>query len=153
MFNQIKAIFAKYFLHILKGQASGFHTLISLLNSCKDLQFLIFWATRSHILGPRNLADWMLHEDWYFVSVIKVHYWWSTSYLYNKYCVNILFAEALQKTFNEATRPAIREYCKYVLKFAPDHLEAGRRSFSCIKKIIYTVYKLRMFKFYSYLPL
>ena len=42
MFNQIKAIFATYFSHILQGQASIFHTLISLLNSCKDLQFLIF---------------------------------------------------------------------------------------------------------------
>ena len=42
MFNQIKSIFATYFSHILQGQASGYHTLISLLNSCKDLQFLIF---------------------------------------------------------------------------------------------------------------
>ena len=42
MFNQMKPIFATYFLHILQGQALGFHTLISLLNSCKDLQFLIF---------------------------------------------------------------------------------------------------------------
>ena len=42
MFNQIKAMFAMYFSHIMQGQASGFHTLISLLNSCKDLQFLIF---------------------------------------------------------------------------------------------------------------
>ena len=42
MFNQIKSIFATYFLHILQRQASGFHTLIILLNSCKDLQFLMF---------------------------------------------------------------------------------------------------------------
>ena len=41
MFNQMTTIFAAYFLHILQGQASDFHTLISLLNSCKDLQFLI----------------------------------------------------------------------------------------------------------------
>ena len=74
MFNQIKSIFATYFSHILQGQASVFHTLISLLNSCKDLQFLIFSGTRAHVLGPRNLADWKLHEDLYFRSVIKVHY-------------------------------------------------------------------------------
>ena len=73
-FNQIKAIFATYFLHILRGQASGFHTLIRLLNSCKDLQFLIFSGTRLHTLGLRNLRDWKLHEDLYFRSVIKVHY-------------------------------------------------------------------------------
>ena len=66
MFNQIKAT---YFLHILEGQASGFHTLISLLNSYKNLQFLIFWGTRAHILGPRNLTDWNLHEDLYVRSV------------------------------------------------------------------------------------
>ena len=42
MLNQIKGIFATYFSHVLQGQASGFHTLISLLNSCKDLEFLIF---------------------------------------------------------------------------------------------------------------
>ena len=66
MFNQIKAT---YFLHILEGQTSGFHTLISLLNSYKNLQFLIFWGTRAHILGPRNLTDWNLHEDLYVRSV------------------------------------------------------------------------------------
>ena len=74
MFNQIKAIFAAYFLHILQGQASGFHTLISLLNSCRDLQFLIFSGIRPHISGLRNLADWKLHEDSYFRSVSKVYY-------------------------------------------------------------------------------
>ena len=74
MFDQIKAIFGTYFLHILQAQTSGFHTLISLLNSCKDLQFLIFWGTMAHILGPRNLTDWKLHEDLYFRSFIKVHY-------------------------------------------------------------------------------
>ena len=42
IFNQMKPTFAKYFVHILQEQASGFHTLISLLNSTKDLQFLIF---------------------------------------------------------------------------------------------------------------
>ena len=112
MFSQIKAIFATYFSHILQGQASGFHTLISLLTSCKDLQFLTFWGSRAHILGLRNLTDWKLHEDLYFESVIKVHYWSSTSYLCNKYCVNILFVGAVQKTFNKATRSAIREYWK-----------------------------------------
>ena len=74
MFNQIKAIFATYFLHILQGQASGFHTLTSLFNSCKDLQFLIFLGTRPHILGLRTLTDWKLHEELYFGNVIKVHY-------------------------------------------------------------------------------
>ena len=39
MFNQMTTIFAAYFLHILQRQASGFHTLISLLHSCKGLQF------------------------------------------------------------------------------------------------------------------
>ena len=42
MFNQMKPIFTTYFLLIPQGRASGFHTLISLLNSCNDLQFLIF---------------------------------------------------------------------------------------------------------------
>ena len=42
MFNQIKPIFETYFLHILQGQATGFHTLTSLLNYRNDLQFLIF---------------------------------------------------------------------------------------------------------------
>ena len=37
MFYQMKPIFAPYFLHILQGQASGLHTLISFLNYCKDL--------------------------------------------------------------------------------------------------------------------
>ena len=27
-----------------------------------------------HILGPRNLTDWKLHENLYFQNVIKVHY-------------------------------------------------------------------------------
>ena len=49
------------FSYILQGQTSGFHTLISLLNSCKDLVFLIFWGTMAHILGPRNLADWGIY--------------------------------------------------------------------------------------------
>ena len=42
MLNQMKPIFATYSLHIQQGQASGFHTLISFLNSCKNFQFLIF---------------------------------------------------------------------------------------------------------------
>ena len=136
MFNQMKTIFATYFSHILQVQTSGFHTFISPLNSCKDLQFLIFWGTRAHILSPRNLIDWKLHEDLYFRSVIKVHCYWSTSYLYNKECVNILFADDVQKTFNEAKRSAVQEYCGYALKFALDCLEAGRRSLSCIDNII-----------------
>ena len=74
MFDQIKPIFATYFSHILQGPASGFHTLISLLNSCEDLKLLFFCGTRADILGPRNLTGWKLHEDLYFRSVIKVHY-------------------------------------------------------------------------------
>ena len=58
-FNQMKLIFTTYFLHILQGKALGFHTLISFLNSCKDLQFLIFWGTMAHILGPMNLTGCM----------------------------------------------------------------------------------------------
>ena len=42
MINHMKPKFATYFLYIQQGPASGFHTLISLLNSWKDLQFLIF---------------------------------------------------------------------------------------------------------------
>ena len=59
MFNQMKPIFATCFLHILQGQTLAFHTLISLLNSCKDSQFLIFLDTMTHSLGPTNLTDWM----------------------------------------------------------------------------------------------
>ena len=70
----IKAIFTTHFSQILQEQASDFHTLISLLNSCKDLQFLIFSGTSPHILGLRNPTDWKLHRDLYFRSFIKVHY-------------------------------------------------------------------------------
>ena len=45
MFNQMKPISTTYFLHILQGQDSGFHTLISLF--C------------SFTLGPKNLTKWM----------------------------------------------------------------------------------------------
>ena len=132
MFNQIKAILTTYFSHIVQVQASGFHTSVGLLNSSKDLQFLIFWGIRTHILGPGNLTNWKLHEDLYFQSVIKIHYYWSTSYLCNKHCVNILFVDPVQKTFKRGDTPCIREYCGYALKFVPDCLEAGRRSLSCI---------------------
>ena len=45
MFNQIKPIFATYFLHILQGQASGFHTYQYL----KFLQrFTVFDILRYH---------------------------------------------------------------------------------------------------------
>ena len=73
MFNQIKAIFATYFLHIVQGQASGFHILISLLNSCKDLQFLKFQVPEP-IYEVLGMTDWKLHEDLYFRSFIKVRY-------------------------------------------------------------------------------
>ena len=35
MFNQMKPILAMQFLYILQGQASGFHTLMNLLNSSR----------------------------------------------------------------------------------------------------------------------
>ena len=57
--NQMKPIFATYVLHIFRRQALSVHTLISFLNSCKDLQFLMFWGTMVYILGPRNLTDCM----------------------------------------------------------------------------------------------
>ena len=50
-FNQMKPIFATYFLHILQGQVLGFHTLISFLNSYKNLQFLIFLRYHGPYLG------------------------------------------------------------------------------------------------------
>ena len=40
--NQMKPIFATYVLHMFRRQALSVHTLISFLNSCKDLQFLMF---------------------------------------------------------------------------------------------------------------
>ena len=93
----------------LQGQASGLQTLISLLNSWKDLQF---WATMAQILGSKNLTEWILHRDLYFRKVIKVHYQRSTPYFSNK-----------QRTWS-----SFREYCGCKLKFAPDRLETGRRS-------------------------
>ena len=57
MFNQINPIFEMYCSRILQGRGLGFHTLISLSNSCKDSQFLIFRGTMAHILGPRNLKS------------------------------------------------------------------------------------------------
>ena len=51
----------------------------------------------------------------------------------------MLFVDAIQKTFNETTRSAIREHCGYTLKFAPDRLEAGKRLLSYIDNIIDTV--------------
>ena len=75
-FNQMKPIFATHFLRILQGQASGFHTFISLLNSCKDLQFLILWDTMAYILGRRNLIYWM---------------WWCVVFVF--FLMNWLFSE------------------------------------------------------------
>ena len=99
MFYQTKPIFATRFLHILQVLASGFHTLISLLNSCKNLQFLIFWCTITHILGPRNLTDWILHGDLYFWSIVKVHFKWSTSYLCKEPSVKYV-RKIFRKIFN-----------------------------------------------------
>ena len=72
MFNQMKPIFATYFLRILQGQVSGFHTLNSFINCCKGLQFLIFWGTMAHILGPRNLTDCM---PWCVVFMFSLLNW------------------------------------------------------------------------------
>ena len=55
MLNQTKPIFATHCLQILQGQALGFHTLITLLNSCKDLQFLILYICS--VIGLQNLAE------------------------------------------------------------------------------------------------
>ena len=53
-----------------------------------------------------------------------------------KHCVNNLFVDAVQNSFSQATRSSIREYCGYTLKFAPDRIEAGRRSLSSIENVI-----------------
>ena len=60
-------------------------------------------------------------------------------YLCNKHCVNNLFADAVQKSFSEAARTSIQEYCGYTLKFAPDRMKAGRRSLSPIENVIDTL--------------
>ena len=44
--------------------------------------------------------------------------------------------KVIVKSFNETIRCAIHEYCGYALKFATDHLESGRRSFSCIEILL-----------------
>ena len=69
------------------------------------------------------------------------------SYLCNKHCVNNLFVDAVQKSFNEATRSSIRENCGYTLKFAPDQMEAARRYLSSIENVIDTLEQLLIFKF------
>ena len=43
---------ATYVLQILHGHFTGFHCLIFLLNSARDLTFLISPGTRAHIFGP-----------------------------------------------------------------------------------------------------
>ena len=43
-------------------------------------------------------------------------------YLCNKHCVNNLFVDVVQKSFNEATRSSFQEYCLYTLKFAADRV-------------------------------
>ena len=68
-------------------------------------------------------------------------------YLCNKRCANNLFVDAVQKSFSEATRSSLREYCGYTLKFAPDWMEAGRRSLSSIENDIDTFKQLSTFKF------
>lgn len=64
----------------LQGQVLSFHTLINLLNSCKQMSFFfLFWDTMVHILGPRNLADlmpycvWLILQNW-LVSEQKLYY-------------------------------------------------------------------------------
>ena len=41
-------------------------------------------------------------------------------FLCNKHCVNNLFVETVQKSFNKATGSSLRENCGYTLQFAPD---------------------------------
>ena len=69
----------------------------------------------------------------------------------NKLYVNNFFVDNVQKSFNEATRSSIREYCGDILKFATDRVTAGRRSLSSIKSVIDTLWHLLVFKFYEQL--
>ena len=107
-------------LHVLKWQGLGFHTLISPIDSCKDLQFLIFWGTMAHIVGPGNNTDWIIHKDLYFCSVslkciINDLFYICVSIKHKHWrIVNNLFVEAMQKSFNEAARSSIQEYCGYI---------------------------------------
>ena len=57
----------------------------------------------------------------------------------SKHCVNNPFVGAVQKSFNEATRSSIRENCGYILKFAPNQMETGRRYLSAIENVIKTL--------------
>ena len=56
--------------------------------------------------------------------------------MFNVQCVNDLFVDAVHKSFSEATRSSIREYCGYRLKFAPDRMGAAKRSLSFIENVI-----------------
>ena len=60
-------------------------------------------------------------------------------YLCNKHCINNPLVDAVQKSFSEATQSSIRENCGYTLKFAPDRMEAGRRSSFFIENVIDTL--------------
>ena len=66
----------------------------------------------------------------------------------NKHCVNNPFVGAVQKSFNEAIRSSIRENYGYILKFAPNQMETGRRYLSAIENVINTLQQLLIFKFY-----
>ena len=72
MLNQTKPIFATHCLQILQGQALGFHTLITLLNSCKDLQFSIATVFNIiHMVSHRSTELSRVTADNYFWSAAK----------------------------------------------------------------------------------
>ena len=79
MFNQIK-------IYVLSNKTNicNVHFVHSVKESLRfpyfnqSLKFLRRFTAinilRYHIVGPRNLADWKLHEDLYFPSLIKAHH-------------------------------------------------------------------------------
>ena len=69
MFNQMKPIFATYFLNILQGQASGFHTLTCLLNSWKDSVFKVGLSPskKNFVICLIESPLKMMKNDFYFV--------------------------------------------------------------------------------------
>ena len=63
------------------------------------------------------------------------------------HCVNNLFVDSVLKPFSEETRFSVRENCGYTLKFAPDLMEADRRSFSSIEDVVDSLEQLLIFIF------
>ena len=63
-------------------------------------------------------VDFMCPKPYFYIYVISI--------------ASVIFLDAVQKSFNEATQSSIQENCGHTLKFAPDRMEAGRRSLSSI---------------------